>query len=242
MIPSPIRSNRPASPLKGSPGGFLRLGAYAFFISFTGTLPIGTLNVSVTNLVIDGNVPAAFLFGLGAILVEVGMVRVALVIVKRLERMNRLLGWFRVLACLVILLLAFVSLEAAWHMRKAGAAIPFTGHAPFISGLVLSLLNPLHLPFWMGWTAVLRTKGLISDTRNEYNVYVTAIGVGTGMAFLLYGVAGFWLILFLQMNQNLFNWLMGTALLISGLVQLWKMLHFLYFHSLNEKYDRRTYR
>jgi threonine/homoserine/homoserine lactone efflux protein len=151
------------------------------------------------------------------------MVRAALVIVKRMEGMERAIGWFRVLACLVILLLAFINLEAAWHMRKAGAAIPITGHAPFFSGLVLSLLNPLHLPFWMGWTAVLRRKGLLCDTRNGYNIYVIAIGMGTCMAFVLYGVTGHLLILFLRMNQNLFNWLTGAALLVTGLVQLWKM-------------------
>lgn len=206
-----------------SAGKILRLGAYAFLISFTGTLPVGTLNVSVTNLVIGGDLKAAFLFGLGAILVEVGMVRIALVIVQRLEGMGRLLGWFRVLACMIILLLAFISLEAAWHMRKPGVVIPFTGHAPFVSGVVLSLLNPLHLPFWMGWTAVLRRKGMLSDTGNEYNVYVIAIGMGTSVAFVLYGVTGHLLILFLQMNQYLFNWLVGAVLLVTGLIQLWKL-------------------
>jgi hypothetical protein len=55
--------------------------------------------------------------------------------------------------------------------------------APFISGVILSLLNPLHLPFWMGWTAVLRRKGLLNDTRKEYNIYVLAIGMGRASLF-----------------------------------------------------------
>lgn len=223
MIPVSLLSSRSRASCKRSLGSLLKLGAYAIFISFTGTLPAGTLNVSITNLVIDGDVHAAILFGLGAILVEVGMVRVALVIVKKLEGMDRLLGWFRGLACIVILLLAFFSLEAAWHMRKPGVVIPFAGHAPFVSGLVLSLLNPLHLPFWMGWTAVLKTKGLLYDTRYEYNIYVIAIGVGTCLAFLLYGMTGHFLFLFLRTNQQLFNWLSGVALLVAGLVQLWKL-------------------
>jgi len=224
MTPAPPISNRSASPSKRSAQNLLRLAAYAFLISFIGSLPIGTLNVSVTNLVIDGNIPAAFLFGLGAILVEVVTVRVALVIVRRLEGMNRLFGWLRLLACIVIFLLALISLEAAWHMRKSVAVIPFTGYAPFVAGLILSLLNPLHLPFWLGWTAALRTKGLLSDTRSEYNVYVTAIGIGTGVAFLLYGMTGHLLILFLRMNQDALNWGLGIALLIAGLVQLRKLI------------------
>ena len=206
----------------------LKLYGSALLISFAGSLPIGTLNVSITNLVINKNIAGAILFGIGAILVEVALVRIALVVVRRLEGMTRLEGiprllqGFRMIACIVIFLFAFLSLDAAWHMQKAGVAIPFTGDAPFVSGLVLSLLNPLHLPFWMGWTAMLRTKGLLADTRKDYNLYVPAIGTGTTLAFLSYGIAGHLLILFLQKNQYLFNWLTGLALLATGGIQLWK--------------------
>ena len=194
-----------------------QLVATAFLISFTGSLPIGTLNASIANLVIDRHIGAAVLFGLGAILVEVGVVRIALATVRRLEGLTHLVRWFRWLACVVILLFAFISLEAAWYVRKGGVTIPFAGNAPFLSGLILSLLNPLHLPFWLGWTAVLKTKGLLTDLRQEYNVYVLAIGMGTGIAFLVYGLAGHFLILFLRANQNIFNWLTGIALLVTGL-------------------------
>ncbi|MDO6431140.1 LysE family transporter [Flavitalea sp. BT771] len=210
-----------AAPPAGKP---FRLSAYAFLISFTGSLPVGTLNVGVTDLVINGDVGGAILFGLGAILIEVSMVRIALVTVKRLAGMTHLVKWFRVLAGIVILLVAFISLEAAWHMRKAAMVVPFAGHAPFVSGLVLSLLNPLHLPFWMGWTAVLKAKGLLSDTRGDYNAYVIAIGAGTSFAFMVYGTAGHLLIYSLRANQNIFNWLVGIALLGTGLFQMQKAL------------------
>ncbi len=209
----------PERPARNSPG----LYVFALLISFTGSLPIGTLNVSIADLVIERRIDAAILFGIGAILVEVGLVRIALVIVKRLEGMNRLSRWFRLLACFIILLLSFLSLKAAWHMQTTTVPIPFTGNAPFLSGLLLSLLNPLHLPFWLGWTAVLRTKGLLHDTRREYNVYVLAIGMGTAIAFFVYGLTGHLLILFLRTNQNILNWLTGIALLITGLVQGWKI-------------------
>ena len=211
------------TPAQLSAGRSLRLYGYALLISFTGSLPVGTLNVSITDLVINRHVGASILFGMGAMLVEVGIVRMALIVVKRLEGMSLLLRWFRVIACVVTLLFAFLSLDAAWHLREAGLAIPYTGDAPFVSGLVLSLLNPLHLPFWMGWTAVLRARGLLADTRRAYNVYVLAIGMGTGLAFLVYGITGHLLILFLQTNRYLFNWLTGLALLVTGLIQAWKL-------------------
>jgi len=201
-----------------------RLSGSACLISFCGTLPIGTLNISIANLVINRNCRGAVLFGLGAILAGMIMVRIALSAVKRLERMTPLLQWFRVFTCGVILLLSFISLQPAWGRQSAAMALPFTGHAPFVSGLVLSLLNPLHLPFWMGWTAVLRSRGQLSDTGGDYTIYVLAIGIGTGLAFMAYGVVGHLLILFLRMNQYLFNWMTGIALLFVGLVQLWKLI------------------
>ena len=201
-----------------------RLYGYASVISLTGSLPIGTLNAGIAGLVISRQVVPAVLFGLGALLVEVGLVRMALVAIKRLEGLNHFSRWFRLLGCIVILLFAFISLNTAWHAAAARPTDPIIGESPFISGIVLSLLNPLHLPFWMGWTTVLKAKGLLSDTRREYNIYVLAIGMGTGIAFLVYGITGQLLIRFLLTNQNLFNWLTGIALFVTGLVQVWKLL------------------
>jgi threonine/homoserine/homoserine lactone efflux protein len=56
----------------------LKLYITAFTISFVGALPIGTLNTNVANYALNNNFKGAFLFGLGAVLVEVGLVRLAL--------------------------------------------------------------------------------------------------------------------------------------------------------------------
>jgi threonine/homoserine/homoserine lactone efflux protein len=201
-----------------------RLYFTAIFISFMGSLPVGTLNVSVTDLTINMGAGAALQFGLGAMLVEVALVRIALVTVRRLAGLKQLFHFFRVFACAIVLVLAVFSLYGAWHMQKQGVVVPFAHYTPFVSGVFLSLINPLHLPFWMGWTAALRSKGVLSDTKEDFNVFVTAIGSGTALAFLLYGVAGHLLITFLRMQENLFNWLVGLALLMAGMVQLWKLL------------------
>jgi threonine/homoserine/homoserine lactone efflux protein len=61
---------------------------------------------------------------------------------------------------------------------------------PFLGGLLLGALNPLHLPFWLGWTAVLRAKNILGGGRREYHLFSAAIGAGTALAFLAYGLAG----------------------------------------------------
>ncbi|MDR3712651.1 MAG: LysE family transporter [Puia sp.] len=194
----------------------------AFGISFLGTLPIGTLNVSVANLVIHMDTAGAVQFALGTILVEVALVRATVVILKRLEKMKRLFKFFNAVACVVLFLLAGIGLRAAFQIQKPEAVMPLTGRRPFIAGLLLSILNPLHLPFWMGWTAVLKSKKVLPESAGSYNLYVTAIGTGTSLAFLCYGLAGHLLIDVLKERQVVINVLVSLTLLMTGLVSLYK--------------------
>jgi threonine/homoserine/homoserine lactone efflux protein len=192
-----------------------RLFLWAAGVSFLGSLPPGTLNVSAANLTINNGLYGAIQFSAGVILVEMIMVRIALVAIKKVE------GWFfnlfSLLGTFVILIMAFVSLYAAFHVQPA--AIPFTGQKLFLSGLLLSLFNPFHLPFWIGWTTVLKSKRILTDA---YNVYVMAIGAGTTLAFTAYILAGSFLIHLLRGQQHVLNGVVGIVLLITGLVQLYK--------------------
>ena len=126
--------------------GYLKLYGWVLLISFAGSLPIGTLNSNIANLAISMGFSEAVLFGVAAILVEVILVRIAVVAVKRLEKLRHLFRLFSIVACIVLLLFACISLEAAFHMRTPEMVFPFTKKDPFLSGLLLSSLNPLHLP------------------------------------------------------------------------------------------------
>jgi len=201
---------------------YLKLYGWVLLISFAGSLPIGTLNSNIANLAISMGFSEAVQFGVAAILVEVILVRIAVVAVKRLERLRHLFRLFSIVACIVLLLFACISLEAAFHMRTPEMVFPFTKKDPFLAGLLLSSLNPLHLPYWMGWTAVLRQKQVLIDSKAAYNVYVIAIGSGTALAFLLYGLAGNLFITFLMGQQTRINWAVGSALLIAGVIQVGK--------------------
>jgi cytochrome c biogenesis protein CcdA len=95
---------------------------------------------------------------------------------------------------------------------------------PFYSGLALSLLNPLHLPFWTAWTNVLKGKGLLTRNRSACLTYMSAIGAGTCLAFMIYGLAGAFLVNTLKTRQILIDWILGLTLLTTGLIQAFKLL------------------
>ncbi len=199
---------------------YKRIFFWGLMISFSGSLPVGTLNVSVVNLIIHQGLSAAMQFAFAAILAEVLIVRVALAAVKKLDHFSH---YFHIISILVIFLLAFISLKAAFQMQPAGSVLPFTGQWPFAAGFLISVINPLHLPFWMGWTVALRSKEILQDSTVTCNIYVIAIGAGTALAFLVYGLAGNLLIDVLRSQQYLLNWLIAAALLFTGLLQIYRL-------------------
>lgn len=203
---------------------YLKLFFVAFSISFIGALPIGTLNANVANYALNNNFIGAAEFGIAAILVEVGLVRIALLLLDKLGHVQKLFKYLSAVMCVVILFLAYKSLEAAFHMRNFQDVLPFVGMQPFYSGLVLSLLNPLHLPFWLGWTAVLKGRNILASKPGDYNVYIAAIGTGTTIAFIIYGFAGNYLMDALKAQHNLLNWILGCTLLLTGLVLAYKLI------------------
>jgi len=179
-------------------------------ISCLGSLPPGVLNSGVAELVVERGVSAAAGFGLGAVLVEMGLVRLALAGMSVFRRGR----WAGIGFGGVLLLLA--GAQVVW----GGARISAVARWPWLAGAALSLLNPLHLPFWLGWTAVLRAKKALGATTVEYNLFALAAGMGTVLAFGVYAVAGRLFVLWWRENQEWFNAAIALVLLLSGLRQL----------------------
>jgi len=152
-------------------------------ISFAGSLPPGVLNTGVVGLVAGAGSFAAAWFGLGAIVAEMGIVRIAHAGIGWLSRAPRVPRWMR-----IGLSVGLVGLTVLLAMKSGGPTR--YGQYPFLAGLVLGTLNPLHLPFWLGWTVVLRSKNILAGARVEYDLFAIAIGAGTALAFLVYGTAG----------------------------------------------------
>jgi hypothetical protein len=203
----------------------VRLVAWAFCISFLGSLPVGTLNVTVSGLVVMHYPGSAIEFGVAALGVEVLLVRVALAAVAALGKLERFSRIFGVITIVILLIFATFSLRAAWLGEPLKvAATPLAMLPPLAAGLVLSLLNPLHLPFWMGWSAALRSKGILAATPADYNFFILGIGLGTALAFFCYGMAGVFLQTHIMNEQPLINGAIGVALLGTAILQAYKLI------------------
>ena len=202
-----------------------RIAITGLFISFLGTLPLGTLNVAAMQIsVTDGVVPAMY-FVLGAMIVEIIYVRVSLVAMEWVRKHDRLFRWLEWISLAMIVALAITTFLAASNPSGSGKNIILsnTMHR-FWLGVSMSALNPVQIPFWFGWSTVLVTKQVLLPRTSHYNFYIFGIGIGTliGNAVFIFG--GRLIVDQLNANQNVLNWIIGSVFAITALIMFIKLI------------------
>lgn len=193
-------------------------------ISFLGALPLGTLNVLATKITVQSGMHIALGFSAGAVLVEMIYVSVAL---KGMDKILaypvvfRCLEWFSVL---VLLLLGAACFVATGESGGFSQVLPSTFPDAFWMGLLLSATTPMHITFWFGWSTVLIEKRILVAGNRNYAFYVAGIGIGSLLGFAVFIVGGSYLVNLLHNNQHWVNRIVGTILLITGLIQSVKII------------------
>lgn len=202
----------------------LKIVYWGMMISFLGALPPGVMNIM--SLQIAGNRGAgdAIIYAMGSMLAEIIIVRITLSGLNWLTR-NRI--FFNLLEWITAILLLSIATACFFAAGKDGTApviIPALSSAPFIAGIFFSVINPLHIPFWMGWSTVLMNKGILAPGSAPYNWYVAGIGMGTMAGFAVYIFGGQYLVNAYMSHQMLINCITGIVLLVTAAIQVKKMI------------------
>lgn len=139
-------------------------------------------------------------------------------ITKR-QKLFKILEWISVV---IITGLAIFSFYAAINHIGFSTAMPINIKHPFISGILISDLEPMKIPFWFLWsTFLIANKTLITESK-YYNSYVIGIGFGSLFGFLLFIYGGNYLIGILKNHQDFINWAIGAILLITAIIQIYR--------------------
>lgn len=194
------------------------------FISFLGTLPLGTLNISAMQISVSDGIRPALLFALGALLVEIIYVRISLVAMKWVTRQKKILlalEWGTVIIITALAISSFVA--AADPEVKKNVILSNTIHR-FWLGVMLSAINPVQIPFWFGWSTALFTKGVLKPISSYYNLYIMGIGFGTFLGNLLFIFGGRFIVDTLNTNQKYLHLIIGIIFLLTALIFLVKLI------------------
>jgi threonine/homoserine/homoserine lactone efflux protein len=194
------------------------------FISFLGTLPLGTLNISAMQIAVSDGIRPALLFALGALLVEVIYVRISLVAMNWVTKRKKLLRRLEWATVIIITALAVSSFVAASDPEvKKNVILSNTIHR-FWLGVALSAINPLQIPFWFGWSTALFSKGVLKPIASHYNLYIAGIGLGTFLGNLLFIFGGRLLVDSLNANQSYLHLTIGSIFLLTAILLLIKLI------------------
>ncbi len=189
-------------------------------VSFIGSIPIGAINLNVikTSLV-EGFRPALF-FSFGATLIEFFYSFIAIQILDFIPDLHQYGTWFNIAAVPFFLTMGIQSFKSKQQVKKEAAV-----KKSFYSGILVSILNPLQIPFWIVWNSYFLKNGWITKDFFLLNFYVLGTGIGALLFLSLVSyIAGKYR---LDASKSLY-WMnkgVGLFFILCGCAQAFKVWH-----------------
>jgi threonine/homoserine/homoserine lactone efflux protein len=196
---------------------------WGMVISFLGSLPLGPLNLITTYISVSDGANAAILFSAGCIVSELIFVRLALTAMNWLSQRQRFFKTLEWITIIIILLLVVFSFKAAIQKTEFTSAMPTNINHPFWSGILFSAVDPMKIPFWFLWSTFLMGNKTLLPKSNNYNFYVTGIGLGSLLGFMVFIYGGIYLIGSIKTHQDIINWSIGGILLLTAIIQVYRL-------------------
>jgi threonine/homoserine/homoserine lactone efflux protein len=197
----------------------LQVFIIGFVFSFVGSIPPGTLNVMVLQLGLENKVKIALRFALAVAIVEYPYAWIAVEFEYLITSSPLILKNFKLLAAVVMTSLGLFGL---WATRKPSVISVKLQESGFRRGLILGILNPQAIPFWIGVTAYLKSEGWI-DLSTNWRLHSYVLGTSVGAMSLLTILAALAQKVSKQFQQNqVVRMLPSGILLVLGLFAFYK--------------------
>jgi threonine/homoserine/homoserine lactone efflux protein len=185
--------------------------------SFLGSVPPGTLNLCVLQLALEKKIGAALRFALAVSIVEYPYTWIGVQFEYWITSSPAIIENFQLVTAMVMILIGLFNL---WSVRKPTDFSQRFGESGFRRGMVLSILNPMAIPFWIGVTAYLKAQGWIDlSSMALLHSYVLGTAVGAMLLLSLFTILASRLSGYVK-NNRLVKLVPGVTLLALGLYAL----------------------
>lgn len=201
----------------------LRIFLTGIFVSFIGALPLGTQNIAAMQIAISDGLQDALLFSAGLIIADIFYIYLTLLAMQWIQKQKKLFKALEWVTLIVVFSLAASNFSAAVHPAVHKNVLLSNSLPRFLLGLFLNGLNPLQIPFWLGWSTVLFSKKILQPRWKHYHFFVGGASVGFFSALFLFIVGGRLIADKISNNQGLVYYVIGGIFTISGGIQIWKM-------------------
>lgn len=157
--------------------------AIAFAFSFVGTIPPGALSLTIIQLGLNRQIRVAWRMAVAAAMIEYPYAWIAVEFDHFINQYVDIKENFHLLSGTVMILLGVLSLWASAKPTKISTRFQSSG---FRKGMLLAMLNPLAIPFWIAMTAYLRSQGWVNLSDGlEVHAYLLGVSAGTLALFML---------------------------------------------------------
>lgn len=205
-------------------------------ISFLGSLPLGSLNVSAMQVAITENTRNAIQFSLGVAVVEILYVRLSLQGIDWVLANQHL---FYILEWLTVFIFIVMAASSFWVASKKNTAtkniLLNNKMNRFWLGFTMSAINPVQIPFWFIWSTYLLSNKILLPVALHFNIYTAGIGIGTLTGLALFIFAGRWLLQKLNASHRIINIIVGVVFIVSAAIQLYRIVNKPFGQQLKDK-------
>jgi threonine/homoserine/homoserine lactone efflux protein len=202
----------------------LKIVCWGALISFLGSLPPGTMTIAATYITARQGVEAGFIYSFGSVLAEIIVVRFALSTMNWIVRKHKLFFILEIITAFLLIAMTFACFYFAAQVNEISEAKQQSNLHPFVSGFLLSVFNPIHIPFWLGWSIVLMNKNILLPLSKQYNWYVIGIGIGSMLGFVVFIFGGELLLSLFHENQKTILFVIGILLFAVSYFHITKIM------------------
>jgi len=186
----------------------------AFVSSFIGSIPPATINLLAVQLGFEDKFRIAVRLAIGASIIEYFYAWIAVKFEAVIVSMPVVANNFLLITAVVMLTLGTATLRSANKPSTLSKSFSDSG---FRRGIILGILNPLAMPYWIGWTASLESQHWI-DLSTTPLLHSYLLGVLVGGLLLLISVAYLSKKLISRFQHSvLLRKIPGIAMLVLGL-------------------------
>ncbi len=163
---------------------YLQVFLAGTIFSFIGSIPPGTLNLTVLQLGLEKKKNIALRFALAVAIIEYPYAWIAVAFEGWLTSSPVIIENFQLITAILMTVFGIFTI---WSARKPSNLSVKFNESGFRRGIVLSLLNPMAIPYWMGATAYFKAQGWINlSTNGLVHSYVFGTSVGAMLLLTLF--------------------------------------------------------
>lgn len=195
-----------------------------FAASFIGSLPFGVLNLTTVETAVNKGTKAAAWFAFGASIVEFVQALVAVYFSDWFLKHTSINTAFNIIVIPLLIILGLLAFRRDKLVKSEKGKKLKT--SSFNKAVILSMINPLSIPFWIFYTTYFHSMNWISFTNATMIVLVFGISLGTFFALLLYGKAGKYIVERIQILHLWLNKIIGSTFFLLALLQSTRLILF----------------